>query len=71
MKKQLMLTGKEIEDLYKFYQLNLYKGGVAKRCNIIIQQNTNSIGDITYIQTQEDFWKRKDNWEDITDYESW
>lgn len=71
MKKQLMLTGKEIEDLYKFYQLNLSKGGMAKRCNIIIQQNINSIGNITYIQTQEEYWKKKDKWEDITDYESW
>lgn len=68
---QLILTGKEIESLYRFYQTRPPSGWADVRTNIVIKQGSTGIGNFTHIQTQEDFWEHKDNWEDITDYEAW
>ena len=64
MKRNIILTGKEIEAVYSFYK--------EKQCNIaIIGEEWNSIGSRAFIQTQDDYIKGKDNLVDITDYEAW
>ena len=68
---QLILTGKEIESLYRFYQTRPPSGWADVKPNIVIKQESTNIGNFIYVQTQEDFWENKDTWEDITDYEAW
>jgi hypothetical protein len=68
---QLILTGKEIESLYRFYQSRPASVWAGVKTNIVIKQGSTGIGNFTHIQTQEDFWENKDTWEDITDYEAW
>ena len=64
MQCNIILTGKEIESVYSFYK--------EKQCNIaIIEEEWNSIGSRTFVQTQDDCIEGKDNLVDITDYEAW
>ena len=64
MKSNIILTGKEIEDVYSFYK--------EKQCNIaIIVEEWNGIGSRAFVQTQDDYIEGKDNLVDITDYEAW
>ena len=70
---QIILTGKEVELLHDFYRKNVRHkifGGTIT--NVVIKESDcNSIGKCLFVQTQDDFINGKDNWEDITDYESW
>ena len=68
---QLILTGKEIESLYRFYLNQPSTGWADVKTNIVIKQESTNIGNLIYIQTQEELCNQKDNWQDITDYEAW
>lgn len=64
MKRNIILTSKEIEAVYSFYK--------EKQYNIaIIEEEWNSICSRAFIQTQDDYIEGKDNLVDITDYEAW
>lgn len=68
---QLILTSKEVEALYSFYRSQPKSVWADVRTNIVIKYEPNNIGNFVYVQTQEDLYKGKDNWQDITDYEAW
>lgn len=70
----IILTEKEISSLYLFLKKEKSKLGpfVDVHCNIVVRQSDyNGIGSQVYVQPQLDYWERKDNWVDITDYEAW
>lgn len=71
--KEIILTGEEIERLYQFYKKTKPITAFAKvHHNIVIKgMPCGGIGELVYVQTQDDFCKKADNWVEITDYESW
>lgn len=72
--KKIILTEKEIIDVYNFCKnIKKPKTESTKHYNnvVIRQEPCGGIGELLYIQTQEDLWDKSDNWKDITDYDAW
>ena len=65
--KEIVLTGKEIKALYDFSFVNECTGYTP---NVVIQSIPTPIGSVIKIQTQDDYNEGKQDWSDITDYES-
>lgn len=68
---QIILTGNEVEALYRFYKSQPQSVWAGLKSNVVIKHVSNNVGNCTYIQTQDDLCEGKDNWENITDYEAW
>lgn len=77
MSNEIILTEKEITAIQQFHnktkKTKQHKNGLVDNFhNVVIKQEPcGGIGALLYIQTQDDFMDKSDNWEDITDYEAW
>lgn len=69
--KIIILTKKEIEALYMFLKENSNGPIIEDTINVVVKPVSNNTGSQIFIQTQEDYYKNKENWKDITDYNAW
>lgn len=61
----IILTYKELKSIIEFSETH-------NKANVYVtSEGCGGIGDIVKVQTQQDLWDKKDNFVDVSDYDSW